>query len=500
MACNCTIKILATTVIVGAALTATYLYKDKILPPSLVTADQGVTNSSTDQSVPVQPPKIFDAQTFELDNGMRVVLVENHKIPVVTHMVWYKVGASDEPHGKSGIAHFFEHLMFKGTQAIAPGDFSKTVRNLGGNDNAFTSQDYTAYFQSVPSQHLGKMMEMEADRMNNLAVPEEEFLSERDVIIEERNQRTDTNPSAQFSERLNAAQFPNHPYGIPVIGWKHEIAALDYQTAMDFYARWYAPNNAIAVISGDVTLQQLKTLAEQTYGKLPSENVPARQMTQMPPLRGQGTFVMQDEKVRQPIWVRSFIAPSTSTDYNASLALQVFEQIMSGGASSRLYQSLVVEQKLASSAGLGYSSTALSHGDLSLQIVPLPNVRMDQIERAVEAELRKIITDGIPEKELLGAVDKMVDSSIYARDSIAGPAMIIGSALASDVPIERVEHWTQDLKTVTDDQIVKLVIDLFNPDNPELNPPITGHLLPKGYTEKAQDLKSQETQKQGDSK
>ena len=493
-----TLSLLLGTVLVGGIVSGGHLI-NKSVNTYYFPEGKAPVQALGKRNVPKpEDQKIFNAQTFELDNGMQVVLIENHKIPVVTHMVWYKVGASDEPWGKSGIAHFFEHLMFKGTEKVAPGDFSKTVRNLGGNDNAFTSQDYTAYFQSVPSKHLGTVMEMEADRMNNLSVPEEEFLSERDVILEERNQRTDTNPTAKFMERIKASLFANHPYGIPVIGWRHEIAALDYETAMDFYDKWYAPNNAILVVSGNVTLEELKTLAQQTYGLLPAEDVPQRQWTQAPDLPGAGTYVMHDPQVKQPMWIRAYQAPSIKESYEDTLALEVLEELLSGGSSARLYQSLVVEQKLATSVNMSYSGTLLLDGTVIFHAIPREGVTMEQISTAIDVELLKLIREGIDAKELSETKEKMINSSIYARDSIAGPAMIFGGSIASGLSVDQIEYWPRDIRAVTDEKIVELITGWLNPNDPENNPSITGHLLPPKVEELNGVVEKEEASHEGE--
>lgn len=474
-----TLSLLLGTILVGGLGAGGHLI-NKSLDTYYPSTKDSVGISKADVEKPrAEDSKIFDAQSFTLDNGMQVVLIENHKIPVVTHMVWYRVGAADEEMGDSGIAHFFEHLMFKGTKTLAPGEFSKTVRNLGGNDNAFTSQDYTAYFQSISSQHLRKMMEMEAERMNGLNVPEEEFYSERDVIIEERNQRVDTKPTSQFMERIKAALFLNHPYGIPVIGWKHEIAELDYKTAMDFYQKWYAPNNAIAVVSGDVTLKELKAYAEEIYGIIPREDVPKRTWTRSPPLPANGLYVMHDDKVRQPLWIRAYKVRSSMDNHMDTLALEVLEELMAGSATSRLYKSIVVEQKLASSISMSYQGASLLDGLVMFHASPLDGVSMEQISTAVDRELTKLIDEGITAIELQETKEKLIDSAIYARDSIAGPAMIIGGGLSSGLTLDQIEYWTRDINKVTDRKIIELVTEILNPKTSENNPYITGHLLPK---------------------
>ena len=224
--------------------------------------------------------------TFTLANGLQVVVIPDHRTPVVTQMIWYKVGSADETPGKSGLAHFLEHLMFKGTAKHPAGEFSQTVLRIGGNENAFTSTDYTGYFQRVPREQLGKMMEFEADRMTGLILKDENVLPERDVVLEEFNMRVANNPDARLTEQIMAALYLNHPYGRPVIGWHHEIEKLDREDALAFYRRFYAPNNAILVIAGDVDANDVRPLAERTFGEVAA---PARNRRRAPASAGART-------------------------------------------------------------------------------------------------------------------------------------------------------------------------------------------------------------------
>ena len=244
--------------------------------------------------------QIFNPTTFTLDNGLEVVVIENHRAPVVTHMVWNKVGAADEPPGKSGIAHFLEHLMFKGTAKRGPGEFSEIIARNGGSENAFTSQDYTGYFQSITADRLALMMELEADRMNGLVLTEEIIQPERQVVIEERRSRTDNSPRARLSEQVTAATYTNHPYRLPIIGWEHEIRALTLQEIVDFYRTWYAPNNAVLVVSGDVTPEQVRELAETHYGPIPAKALSPRIRPSEPPHHAPREVVLRDARVDQP--------------------------------------------------------------------------------------------------------------------------------------------------------------------------------------------------------
>jgi zinc protease len=451
----------------------------------------GVALPATAKELPAPKPavdtrsKVFDAHSFTLDNGMQVVVIPNHRVPVVTHMVWYKVGAADEPAGKSGIAHFLEHLMFKGSSQVGgpevlPGEFSKIIRKLGGNDNAFTSQDYTAYFQSIPVQHLETVMRMEAGRMNGIKPPEDQVLSERQVILEERRQRTDNDPRGQFGEQLSAAAYINHPYGIPVIGWKHEMDALSYEDAHDFYSKWYAPNNSILVVSGDVTPADVFKLAIDIYGTLPRETLPKRERTQSPPLNSKTTVTLEHPAIREAVVQTLFRVPSAHQNKAESLALEVLSEIMGGGASSRLYQELVVKQKRSSSAGMDYQSAAWDDGSVTLYASALPGQELNAVKAAYMAELRKVVKDGVTQAELDDAKTRLQDQAIYARDSLAGPAMTVGYNLATGSTLDDIEYWPYDIGAVTPEQVQEVAKIYLNPDAPYQFPPVSGFLLPQG--------------------
>ncbi len=426
--------------------------------------------------------KVFNAQTFMLDNGMQVVVIPNHRAPVVTHMVWYKTGAADEPHGISGIAHFFEHLMFKGTENMAPGEFSRTVRALGGNDNAFTSWDYTAYFESIAVEHLEKMMSMEADRMMGLLLLPEDIKSERDVILEERRQRTDNNPRALFMEQLRYALFPNHPYGTPIIGWKHEMEALNGKVAREFYEKWYGPDNAILVVSGDVSTDQVKDLAEKTYGQLePHGEIPQRIWPSSPPFTGEFRLIQHQPRVRQPLFVRFYHAPGTRLNRPEALALQVLENIMDGGAATRLYKSLVVEQKLATGVSLSYTGQTWDGGMISLSASPAEGITMEQIEDAFAKELALVAEEGVTETELQDAITRLQADAVYARDSLAGPAMIVGRGLVTGSTLEEIESWPDDIGDVTAEQVRNVAKKYLAAPEQAF---VTGYLLPEEKAEK----------------
>ena len=422
--------------------------------------------------------KVFNAESFALENGMQVVVIPNHRAPVITHMVWYKVGAADEKWGKSGIAHFLEHLMFKGTDKIPSGEFSKQILALGGNNNAFTTQDSTAYFESISVDNLETVMEMEADRMRGMNPPPNEVDSERKVILEERRQRTDNDPRSAFGEQMNYALYPNHPYGMPVIGWLNEMAKISWDDVKSFYDTWYAPNNAILVVSGDITAKQLKPLAEKIYGELPAGSVPERSWPKIPPMPGNYRIMMNSDQVRQPALYITFRAPSVVENKPDSLALDVLQEIMSGGASTRLYKSLVVEQKLATSVSLSYDGYYVGDTDVWLSAYPAEGVTLEQLQNALLDELRKLIKDGVTDKELQEAKDRMIDAAIYARDSLQGPAMVFGRALAVGATIDDVEYWPRDINKVTTGQVQNVAATYLNPDDSGKRPSVTGYLIP----------------------
>lgn len=438
------------------------------------------------QTIPLGD-KLFNAQTFTLKNGLEVVLIPNHRAPVLTHMVWYKVGAIDEPRAQSGIAHFVEHLMFKGSQDIPPGEFSKRVRAMGGNDNAMTSRDFTAYHETVTSGHLSDVMALEADRMRELLFPPEDVKHERLVVIEERRQRTENDPRAYFGEQLNALLFVNHPYSRPVGGWLHEVDALNRDNVKSFYEAWYAPNNAVLIVSGDITLEKLEPLAEKFYGDIPARSVPKRQWTEVPPLIALPTLTLHHESIRQPSVGRLYRVPGLNENRTDSLVLEVLENIMDGGAATRLYKALVVDRKIATDVSFSYDGTALSDGSLWIDATPANGKSLSDVEKGIDSELRRLVKDGVNEKELREAKDRLKDKSDFQRDSLMGPAMLIGRTLASGGTLDDVEYWPQHIETVTAAQVQDVARRFLDPDHYGMRPYVTGHLLPpeKEFGERA---------------
>lgn len=456
--------------------------------------DQATTQSTTpsaSQSDDAASHKVFNAKTATLDNGLRVVVVENPRAPVVTHMVWYRVGAADEQPGKSGIAHFLEHLMFKGQSnpdhpalgSLGPGQFSKIVKSLGGQDNAFTTQDYTAFYQSVASENLETVMTMEAGRMRGLAPPLKEVKSENKVIQEERRQRTDNDPRAQMAEQMDAALFPNHPYGTPVIGWMHEMQGLTWDDAKAFYDQYYAPNNAIVVVAGDVKAEKVFQMAKDTYGQLAKRDIPVRKRTISPPFIASNNIYLSDKTIHEPVFIREYRVPSYREHSEHSLALQVLEQIVGGGASSRLYRKLVVEDKIATNVNFYYNPDAWNDATIHVSATPAPGRSMMDVQNAIDNIFRDLIKNGISDEELSDAVTSMQADAVYALDSLSGPAMILGRSLITGTPLDDVEHWPQKIEGVTKAQVMEVAVRYLNPDAPYKNPPVNGYLLPKAAKE-----------------
>ena len=416
------------------------------------------------------------ASEFTLSNGMNVVVIPDHRAPVVTHMVWYRIGGADEVRGTSGIAHFLEHLMFKSTGKIAVGEFSKIVARLGGQDNAFTGHDATSYFQRVSKDRLPTMMEMEADRMVNLRLDEKEVLTERDVILEERRSRIDNNPSAIFDEQMNAALYLNHPYGVPVIGWYHEMAKLSRQDAFDFYHRAYAPNNAILVVSGDVTNDEVKAMAEATYGKIPSNPKvnPKRVRPSDPPQIVARRIEYKDPRAGNYSFHRYYVAPSYMTAKPGEAeALDLMMKIAGTGSTSRLYKKLVVEDKVASQVSGDYAGYGLDGGTISLFATAADDVPLAKVEASVDAVLAEIASNGVTEGELKRAKSGFLADYIYESDNQATLARRYGWGLTAGRSVAQIEAWPDQIAKVTLDDIKNAAAEYL-----DMRHSVTGYLMP----------------------
>ncbi|MES2845537.1 MAG: pitrilysin family protein [Pseudomonadota bacterium] len=411
------------------------------------------------------PALAEDVTNFSLGNGMQVVVIEDHRAPVVVHMVWYRVGAADEPPGHSGIAHYLEHLMFKGTDDVGPGEFSEIVEAQGGNDNAFTSWDQTAYFQRVAADRLDLMMKLEADRMRDLRLLEQDVLTERSVILEERNQRTDSNPGGLLNEQMRAAQFLNHPYGVPIIGWRHEIETLTRQDALDFYAANYAPNNAILVVAGDVTPEQVRALAEEHYAPLePSDRIVSRDRPSEPPQLSERRMSLSDARVSEPYVARTYLAPERDTgDQKTAAALTILAELLGGsGTTSVLSRALQFDTQKAVYASAYYDGTTVDDTTFGLIVVPTPNTSLQEVEDAMDGVIDTFLKDG-PDPQAFARIKAQIRAAdIYARDDANGLARRYGEALSVGLSTDDVKQWPAVLDSVTPDDVMTAARQVFD--------------------------------------
>lgn len=400
----------------------------------------------------------------KLNNGMEVVVIEDHRAPVVVHMVWYRAGSADEKPGVSGVAHFLEHLLFQGTKNMAPGELSRVVAENGGTDNAFTSYDQTAYFQRVAADRLGLMMQMEADRMVNLQLGDEEIRTEREVIIEERNMRTENDPGALMREQARAAQYLNHRYGVPIIGWRHEMVGLDLEAALDFYQTNYAPNNAVLIVAGDVTPEGVMELAREHYGALPpNPDLEPRARPQEPPQTAPRRMVFEDPRVSQPYVVRSYLAPERDPGaQEKAAALMLLSDVLGGGQTSVLNEILQFEQKKVVYAGASYGGVSLDDTTFSLVVVPAEGVSLQEAEDAMDAAVARFMQDGVDPEQLTRIKRQIKASRIYARDNVERLANSYGRALTSGLTIEDIFAWPDVVEAVTEEDILAAAREVFD--------------------------------------
>ncbi len=422
-----------------------------------------------------------NVSTFTLDNGLEVVVVPDHRAPVVTHMLWYKVGAADEPPGTSGISHFVEHLLFKGTETVPEGEFSRVIAEIGGRENAFASSDYTGYFQRVAPEHLRTMMEYEADRMANLTLTEEQVAAEREVILEERTSRVDNDPSALLSEAVTAALYQSHPYGLPVIGWRHEMEQLSRQDALDFYDYWYTPNNAVLVVAGDVTADEVRALAEETYGQVERRAEPGeRQRRREPEPVAARTVTLESDRVDQDTVRRVWLVPSSATAAPGEAeALDLLSEILGAGATGRLYRQLVIEEDLAVSIGGWYLGSALDDTRFTVSAIPQTGVALEDLAEGFDRVIAGIADDGPTEEELERARNSLIASTVYAQDSQASLARIYGVALTTGSTVEEVNTWLERIGEVTAADVAAVAERYLTPERS-----VTGYLRGTGTGER----------------
>lgn len=418
---------------------------------------------------------------FTLDNGLETIVIEDHRAPVVVQMVWYKIGSADEPPGKSGIAHYLEHLMFKGTEKLEPGEFSKTVTANGGSDNAFTSYDYTAYFQRIASDRLPLIMEMEADRMANLQIGEDDWKAERQVVLEERAQRIDSDPGSLFAEERNAVQYYNHPYGRPVIGWRAEMEGLTREDAITWYDEHYSPNEAILILAGDVTPEKARELAEKYYGAIPAKGeAEPRLRPQEPKQNASRRMTMHDPRVAQPTMVRSYLTTERNAgDQDEAAARSVLAELLGGSMqTSVLGRELAIPGK-ALWVNAGYNGLSVDPVTFSVSMVPAPDISPQEAEKLLDKALADFVKNGPDEADLERVKTKIRAAQIYARDSAHGRAYDYGQGLATGLSIEDVNSWPDILAEVTVADVQKAAEDILTSQAH-----VTGWLMPDKAEEK----------------
>ncbi len=416
----------------------------------------------------------IEVARYTLGNGMQVVVIPDRRAPVVTQMVWYKVGAADEPQGKAGIAHFLEHLMFKGTPQVPAGEFSRIVRRHGGEDNAFTSQDFTAYYQRIAKDRLDLVMGLEADRMRNLQLTDQAVLPEREVIKEERRQRTDNDPANRLGEQLDAALYLAHPYGKPVIGWMSEMSQLNRDDAIAFYRLHYTPSNAVLVVAGDVDPGEVKALADKHFGVLPNSAQPQpRIRTSEPEPVASRRVTLADPRVATPLIQRSYLAPSYRTAKPGEAeALEVLAEVLGGNSTSRLYRSLVVNQQVAAQAGASYSGENLDSGNFVIYATPVPGGTNEAAEAALDSELDRLAREGSSEEEVARARNRLLADTVYSLDSQFRLAYLFGAALTSGRTVEDVLAWDERVRKVTKEDVDRVARAVL-----QLNRSVTGVLI-----------------------
>jgi len=422
----------------------------------------------------------LNAQEAILDNGMKLVVLENRRAPVITHMVWFYAGAADEPRGVSGVAHYLEHMMFKGAKGLKNGEYSETVQRYGGRYNAFTGQDYTAYYVTVASKHINDIMALEAKRLQFLKPARESFVNEREVVVEERRMRTENHPSARLREKTRAVLFSNHPYRFPVIGWKHEMLGLTYDDVMEFYDVHYRPDNAVIVMAGDINMAEAKALAQKHFSswKAP-EGVerPSRDWVKEPPRETSEYVTLTGEDISKEQWSRIYAAPSfgESKDISKIMARVVMAELLGGSKSSLMHQDLVVNTKKATSASASYDAFSRGPGVFGVSITPADGVSLDDAENAYITLLKGVISKGISDNSLVRTKNRLKAETIYARDGIENMAFLFGQLVMLDLDSSFFNDWGKYIDAVDEADVIDAMREQLLYEYS-----VTGRLIPEG--------------------
>ncbi|MPQ76618.1 pitrilysin family protein [Hydrogenovibrio sp. JE_KL2] len=422
-----------------------------------------------------------DAGIFEyqLKNGLKVVIKPDHRAPVVVQQVWYRVGSNYEENGLTGISHMLEHMMFKGTKTLKPGEFSERVAKLGGQENAFTSSDYTVYYQVVGKQHLAEVMKLEADRMHNLVIKNKEFQKEREVVTEERRWRIEDKPASNLYEQFNAIAFINSPPHHPTIGWMNDIRHYTAKDVRHWYRKWYAPNNATLVVVGDVDPQQVLKLAKRYYGVYKSKKIVQPKPQVEIPQQGERKVVLKGA-TKVPSVLMGFHVPTLATaktpeEKQDVYALSVLSNVLDGDDSSRLTKDLVRGSKQLASAGAGYDELSRLETLFLMEGTPSKDVTPKQVEDALWQEIEKLQNTPIQPEELSRVLAQTEAQYVYHQDSIQAQAMVLGASISVGLPVDTDAHWIEHLRTVTPQQVQAVAKKYFSKDKMTL-----GVLLPNG--------------------
>ncbi len=411
---------------------------------------------------------------FTLKNGLQVVLVPNHKVPAVSHMVWYRTGAHDEENGKTGLAHLLEHLMFKATDKLAAGEFSSNVAKAGGNDNAFTHYDYTGYYQNIARNKLPMVMAMEADRMQNIKLNEKQLKKEKLVVLEERRSRIENNPLALLAEQMDKELFQNHPYGRPIIGWPDDIESLSLADTTAFYQRHYAPNNAVLIIVGDITIDELQPMAEKYYGPLKPSSLPPRNIQRhITPPKAQ-RITRPDERIHKSQWLRFYIAPQYSQECSTCYALTLLSYLLGESRTSQLYEKLVVNKKLATSVSSNYDDLSLGPATFSISATPAPNISLEILEKEINTQLEYAASHPFSEAQITRAKQALSAQVIYAQEDFSTLGRIFGTLYVLGLDGDYVTQWKSQINKVTSQQIMLAAQHILKSEHA-----ITGWLVPK---------------------
>ena len=467
----------AVPVLVAVAVLAVAIAAGYDGSPGDSPAETNAASAAPALYAPTSPPRVVEGDflidTATLGNGMQVIVVSDHRAPLITQLVYYMAGSADENEQQVGIAHMLEHMMFQGTKNYTGREFRDIVALHGGRENAFTAPDLTGYWQTVGKEALAVVMELESDRMRNLLIEEEAFLSEKDVVKEERRTRYESEPSGPFGEIVNAALHLEHPYGRPIIGWMYHIEAFTIEDALEWYDTWYVPNNAILVIAGDTTLAEVLPLAEEYYGVIPAGELPPRFRPRNPDPVAERRVVMHDPRVRQPGFTRAYLAPSRTARDGVAPALVILADALSGGT-GYLYQTLVVGQGIAASAGAYYNSRSLDDAAFGVWMSPNRDSDVGDMEAALDDALEAFLERGVTEEQVATAKNNVRTGLIFARDNVGRLARRIGGSIAAGLTLEEVTGWSAEINAVTVEQVnaaARLVLDKRRS--------VTGLLLPE---------------------